>query len=260
MSSDEDDLFSAAMSDVVPLKRARRAALTQDKSRERDSSLDHRRRAAEDLPAGDRNTLSDSAIEPLDAWYVLTCKRPGRAERSISQAEAGPVRGESRLDLHRMTVEIAAVAMFEFVEEAHSYGLRSVLVIHGKGESKAEQQRSSILKGCVDHWLRELDVVQAFHSAQPRHGGTGAVYVLLRKSEAEKARKPSEICQGAYADGPGISGGCRRGASASARAGRLQNSAIGRAMAVGRHDIEDRSSVLAGGIEVALFAKKKIHK
>ncbi|MGB0189025.1 MAG: Smr/MutS family protein, partial [Aequoribacter sp.] len=33
---------------------------------------------------------------------------------------------------------------------------------------------------------RELDAVQAFHSAQPQHGGTGAVYILLRKNEIQK--------------------------------------------------------------------------
>jgi DNA-nicking Smr family endonuclease len=32
------------------------------------------------------------------------------------------------------------------------------------------------------HWLEESDLVLAWHSAQPRHGGTGATYVLVRKS------------------------------------------------------------------------------
>ncbi len=196
MSSDEDDLFSAAMSDVVPLKRARRAALTQDKSRERDTSLDHRRRAAEDFPAGDRNTLSDTTIEPLDPWYVLTWKRPGVQNGVFRKLKQGRYEMQSRLDLHRMTVETARRRVFEFFEEAHEYGLRSVLLIHGKGESSAQQQRSSILKGCVDHWLRELNVVLAFHSAQPRHGGTGAVYVLLRKSEAEKRENRVKFAKG----------------------------------------------------------------
>ena len=64
------------------------------------------------------------------------------------------------------------------------------------GESRAERERSSILKGCTDHWLRELDTVQAFHSAQPRHGGTGAVYVLLRKSEEKKRENREKFAKG----------------------------------------------------------------
>jgi len=71
-----------------------------------------------------------------------------------------------------------------------------VLVIHGKGAGKAEQERSSILKGCVDRWLRELEIVQAFHSAQPQHGGTGAAYVLLRKSEEKKRENREKFSKG----------------------------------------------------------------
>ena len=45
-----------------------------------------------------------------------------------------------------------------------------------------------MFKGCVNTWLQQLDAVQAFHSAQPRHGGTGSVYVLLRKGEEAKQK------------------------------------------------------------------------
>ena len=54
--------------------------------------------------------------------------------------------------------------------------------------SKVEKEKTSVLKGCTNQWLQELNVVQAFHSAQPRHGGTGAVYVLLQKSDEMKRR------------------------------------------------------------------------
>jgi DNA-nicking Smr family endonuclease len=70
------------------------------------------------------------------------------------------------------------------------------MVIHGKGQTSAEKERCSILKGCTDKWLRDLDVVQAFHSAQPQHGGTGAVYVLLRKSEEKKRENRERINKG----------------------------------------------------------------
>ena len=103
---------------------------------------------------------------------------------------------QSRLDLHRMTVEVARREIFEFVVESQQLGLRSVLLIHGKGSSNVEKKRSSILKGCVDHWLRELEIVQAYHSAQPQHGGTGAVYVLLRKSEEKKRENREKFSKG----------------------------------------------------------------
>ena len=95
-----------------------------------------------------------------------------------------------------MTAAVARRELFGFIEQAFELGLRSVLIIHGKGESKAERERSSILKGCTDHWLRQLDIVQAFHSAQPRHGGTGAVYVLLKKSEEKKRENREKFMKG----------------------------------------------------------------
>jgi DNA-nicking Smr family endonuclease len=196
MNSDEDELFTEAMTDVVPLKRERRVDIAPKSRNDRDTALEHRRRAASELPQSDQNTLTDTAVRPLDAWYVLAFQRPGVQNGVFRKLKQGRYEAESRLDLHRMTAEIARRAVFEFIEECQQLGLRSVLVIHGKGESKADQERSSILKGCVDHWLRELPIVQAFHSAQPRHGGTGAAYVLLRKSEQAKRENREKFAKG----------------------------------------------------------------
>ena len=38
-----------------------------------------------------------------------------------------------------------------------------------------------MLKIKVNSWLRQKDQVLAFCSARPQDGGTGAVYVLLKK-------------------------------------------------------------------------------
>jgi DNA-nicking Smr family endonuclease len=193
MSDDEQSLFHDEMSDVTPLKREARVR-TVGTANARDSSLAQRREAAVQDKNRDGNILTEDglAITPLDPWYVLDYKRPGVQNGVFRKLKQGRYEAEARLDLHRMTAAIARKELFEFIQESVRLGIRSVIIIHGKGESKAERERSSILKGCTDHWLRQLDMVQAFHSAQPRHGGTGAVYVLLRKSE-EKKRENREI-------------------------------------------------------------------
>ena len=53
-------------------------------------------------------------------------------------------------------------------------------LVHGKGLGSG--QRGPILKGKVDRWLRRWDPVLAFSSARQVDGGTGAIYVLLRKA------------------------------------------------------------------------------
>ncbi|MGB1141989.1 MAG: DNA endonuclease SmrA [Halioglobus sp.] len=208
MSDDEED-FLKAMSDVTPLKREERVKRSPATSRHRDTSLDIRRDAAVTDSRSDPNTLSDQEVPPLDPWYVLDFKRPGVQNGVFRKFKQGRYDTEARLDLHRMTVKVARRELFDFLQEAYRLGVRCVLVVHGKGESggmkKAERERSGILKGHVDHWLREIDYVQAFHSAQPRHGGTGAVYVLLQKSEEKKRENRERFMKGRapYPDGKG---------------------------------------------------------
>jgi DNA-nicking Smr family endonuclease len=196
MASDEDKVFLDEMSDVVPLKREPRVPVRGKPQGDRDSSLDHRRQAAVQGKALDRNTLTDGDIAPLDSWFVLEFKRPGVQNGVFRKLKQGRYEAEARLDLHRMTAAVARREIFDFVEECHKLGLRSVLIIHGKGESGGGKERSSILKGAVDHWLRQLEIVQAFSSARPAHGGTGAAYVLLRKSEEKKRENREKFSKG----------------------------------------------------------------
>ncbi|MFV8816705.1 DNA endonuclease SmrA [Haliea sp. E17] len=197
MNDEEEKLFLDAMSDVAPLKREARVRRSNHQ-RDRDGSLDERREAAQREQGRDGNPLSDEVreIEPLDPWYVLDYKRPGVQNGVYRKLRQGRYPAEARLDLHRMTVAVARKELYDFIAECFRFGLRSVMIIHGKGESRADRERSSILKACVNQWLPELDPVQAFHSAQPQHGGTGAVYILLRKSEEKKQLTREKFAKG----------------------------------------------------------------
>lgn len=186
MADDDITLFYQEMGDVVPLKREHRVALGSGTLDERDGSLAERRQAAVAAPEVDRNMLNDREVEPLDPWYVLEFKRPGVQNGVYRKLRQGRYEQEARLDLHRMSVRVARRELFDFIEQCFELGLRSVMLIHGKGERAADRERLAVLKGYVNVWLREMPVVQAFHSAQARHGGTGAAYVLLRKSEEQK--------------------------------------------------------------------------
>ncbi|TXS96379.1 DNA endonuclease SmrA [Parahaliea maris] len=194
MADDEQSLFEQEMAGVVRLKHDER--VRRGGPSESEQALAHRRQAAVTETAADPNTLSDREITPLDSWYVLEFKRPGVQNGVYRKLRQGRYEHEARLDMHRMTVAVARRELFEFIEQCHEYGLRSVMLIHGKGERKPEQERSAVLKGYVNVWLRDLEAVQAFHSAQPRHGGTGAVYVLLKKSEDKKRENRERFMKG----------------------------------------------------------------
>ena len=196
MNDEEEEAFLREMADVRPLNRAPRAARAGKARRDGMADLEQRRRAAVAETGPDRNRLTVEGIEPLDPWYILDYKRPGVQNGVFRRLKQGRYDMEARLDLHRMTVARARRELFEFFEESHRLGLRCVQVVHGRGEGRGDREANAVLKGYVDCWLRELPVVQGFHSAQPRHGGTGAVYVLVRKSEEKKRENRERFTKG----------------------------------------------------------------
>ncbi|EXJ09223.1 Smr domain protein [Nitrincola nitratireducens] len=44
-----------------------------------------------------------------------------------------------------------------------------------------------MIKSCVNDWLQQIPQVLAFTSAQPKDGGTGAVYVLLKRNKDKRS-------------------------------------------------------------------------
>ena len=181
---EEDELFLKEMSDVAPL---RRCDLKPIKNRSLPSNIDfsERRDSATKNPEAD-NFLITEGIAPLDAFYVLSFKREGIQKGVYRKLKQGRYEYDAKLDLHRMNVMQARKEIFDFIEEAHSLGLRMLLLVHGKGRAISLGNRKSVLKGYTNVWLKQIPAVQAFHSAQGKDGGTGAVYILLKKSEESK--------------------------------------------------------------------------
>ena len=117
-----------------------------------------------------------SDIAPGD---MLSFAREGVQRRELERLRRGRIRIEASLDLHGRTVAAAVVALDDFLEDSLRRGRRCVHIVHGKGfGSRGELP---IMKAHVDRWLRDRSEVLAFRSATPPDGGTGALYVLLRR-------------------------------------------------------------------------------
>jgi len=165
---------------VKPLKVERRVSLA--KKDDRDASEDRRRRAAvEEAARSDPlSTMPETMLEPFD---FLSFQRPGVQHGVFKNLRLGRYQIDATLDLHRMSVEQARTALWQFINDCVNHDVRSALILHGTGEKR---ETPALLKSCVAHWLPQLDVVLAFHTAQKQHGSYGATYVLLRKSEKKK--------------------------------------------------------------------------
>jgi hypothetical protein len=90
---------------------------------------------------------------------------------------------EFGIDLHGMTVEKARETLWEFLGEAVRLEVRCVRVTHGKAV-RLDGKRPMI-KSHVNTWLRQHSQVLGFCSCQAKHGGAGAVYVMLKRTMME---------------------------------------------------------------------------
>ncbi len=104
--------------------------------------------------------------------------RPGLQQKQVKRLRRGQIPVTAEADLHGMRIHEARVLLEGFLRDCRDQGLRCVRVIHGKGLGSRDGR--AVLKWEVDSWLRRHDGVMAFCTAQPRDGGTGAVYVLLK--------------------------------------------------------------------------------
>jgi DNA-nicking Smr family endonuclease len=94
---------------------------------------------------------------------------------------------DSVIDLHGMRQEEAHFALLSFLHRAQGSGHALVLVITGKGGAAVSNglfEERGVLRRMVPHWLRLPDLrhlVIGFEEASPQHGGSGALYVRLRR-------------------------------------------------------------------------------
>ena len=182
MQNEEQNLFQQEMKGVQQLKPSDRLLVKPEP--EITPGHIERRSAAMREFFKDQNHLSVQPVEMLKSNDVLSFKRPGIQDGVFRKLRLGQYEIEARLDLHRKTVEEARKEVFQFIRDCGKFELRSVIILHGKGDRNENQE--ALLKSYVAAWLPELPDVMAFHSAQRHHGGTGAVYVMLRKSERAK--------------------------------------------------------------------------
>lgn len=127
-----------------------------------------------------RDMLSD-LFDPADmeTGDELLYIRPGLQARTVRKLRRGKLSVDAELDLHGMTVPIARAAVAGFLRECQRHHIQCARIIHGKG--LGSRHRAPVLKQKVGGWLRQRDEVLAYCSARQYDGGTGAVYVLLKR-------------------------------------------------------------------------------
>ena len=96
----------------------------------------------------------------------------------LSRLRAGELPVAGRIDLHGMVQLEAEAALTRFIHHGYHNGRRCVLVITG---------RSGILREMTPRWLNEPSCRPYILALAPakKHGGDGAMYVLLKRRREE---------------------------------------------------------------------------
>lgn len=171
--ADDAELFRQAVGDVRPVSNPN-APLDKPKPspRPRQRELDDRA-VIDELLTHELDNDAD-----LDGEH-LSYAAPGIQQQVLRKLRRGAIAVQAELDLHGFTVDAARLETAEFIHAARDRDLRCVRIIHGKGRRQIDQ--APRLKQLLARWLPSRPEVLALCSARPQDGGTGAIYVLLKK-------------------------------------------------------------------------------
>jgi DNA-nicking Smr family endonuclease len=199
VTSDEAELWQQATRTAVPLKgkpRIAAAASPQGAMANAATPFGPGSGPGSGPESGPRSK-SRSEAAPKGRAAGAVSMRPAAIDvldrRQARRIGAGKTDIEGRLDLHGLYQAEAHARLRAFLQRAYAGGLKTVLVITGKGREEdrsdplrtamGERQRG-VLRRSVPLWLAQPDlsqIVLSYGAAGTRHGGAGAFYVCLRK-------------------------------------------------------------------------------
>lgn len=166
LSDEESDLWNQVVDTAVPLRRKQphpNGPVKNQRPLQTSSPADAPRGGPSHGVPADRN------LGQID-------------RRTVRRIARGSITLDGRLDLHGLTQAQAHGRLTDFVNDAQENGLRTVLVITGKGVGDGTER--GVLKRALPQWLSTpplRNLVLGFEIAHREHGGAGAFYVRLRR-------------------------------------------------------------------------------
>ena len=173
LDPDDAAAFREAVADVEPLRSNRAVPERPAPAPKATSRQQEAEQARLDLASGAADPVPEETGEE-----VFWC-RDGLQRKVQRRLRTGQMPVEAAIDLHGMRVEEARTALGTFLHTALGRGCRCVRVVHGKGLRSPGGE--GVLRQKVQRWLSRRQEVLAFASCPSHDGGTGAVYVLLKK-------------------------------------------------------------------------------
>ena len=126
------------------------------------------------------------AATPVTQQKPLADSLDGGWDRRLRRGAAQP---EWTIDLHGHTLDSAQRLLDRVLDQAITEGVRVLLIITGKPPRQEERNwdgapRRGLIRASIGTWLqssRHAARIAAVRNAHPRHGGAGALYLILRR-------------------------------------------------------------------------------
>lgn len=178
MHDDDFSLFKAELRGVKPISQDRADTGKPKADRKQFATL--RQVATLAVEGVKVDGLSDQFVIDVGPEDPLHWASSGVQEGQMRKLKLGQISFDGSLDLHGMSVDVARDTLWEFFAEAAKFEVRCVRITHGK--AVRTDGKRPMLKSHVNTWLRQHPQVLGFTSCLPKHGGTGAIYVMLKRT------------------------------------------------------------------------------
>lgn len=176
----EEELFLHAFSDVEPLTKGGRDIAGTPRPRE----------ATPPAPPSFARLLEENIEFDMEYTHeFMTGHVRGLDAKIFRKLRNGEFSVQGHLDLHGMNTDQARFAVLDFLRRSYMEGRRCVLLIPGRGRNSPQGQ--GVLRQELTAWLTQAPlkrIILAFATALPRHGGSGAVYLLLRQARKDQGK------------------------------------------------------------------------
>jgi len=184
LSPEEAELWARVASTVKPLRPVRRHEPAQPPSEG----------APAGAPGASTKRVKDRAPPPPPPLRASPPARSGE-ERALDRQHLdstwdrrlgkGIVQPDFTLDLHGHTLDAAHARLDHGLALALAQGARVVLLITGRERLSEDRRGRGVIRRKYLDWLASgshASKIAAIRPAHPRHGGAGAVYIVLKRA------------------------------------------------------------------------------
>lgn len=178
LSAEEEALWTALTRSVRPLRAGSRAAKAAEVPL-----------IAQGQPIADPPQRLTISPQPILAAPPARTPAPVLDSSWERRIRGGTISPDMSIDLHGHTLAAAHARLDQAIAAALARDARVLLVVTGKppkNSAVADSSRRGAIRAEIGHWLetsRHADRIASVRVAHPRHGGDGALYLILRRKK-----------------------------------------------------------------------------